>query len=79
MGALSLLLVAAGAILAWAVKNTSTGFNVHMIGIILLIVGIVGFVASIARGSWFGFSSTRERHVSTDGRTVVETERTSGV
>lgn len=79
MGALSLLLVAAGAILAWAVKNTSSGFNLHMIGIILLVVGIVGFVASIARGSWFGFSSTRERHVSSDGRTVVETERTSGV
>ncbi len=79
MGALSLLLVAAGAILAWAVKTTSSGFNLHMIGIILLVVGIVGFVASIARGSWFGFSSTRERHVSSDGRTVVETERTSGV
>jgi hypothetical protein len=79
MGVLSLLLVAAGAILAWAVKDTSTGFDIHMIGIILLIVGIVGFVASLARGSWLGFSSTRERHVSTDGRTVVESERTTGV
>lgn len=79
MGALSLLLVAAGAILAWAVKDTSSGFDLHMIGIILLVVGIVGFVASMARGSWLGFSSTRERHVSTDGRTVVESERTTGV
>ena len=79
MGALSLLLVAAGAILTWAVKNTSTGFNLHMIGIILLVVGIVGFIASLARGSWLGFTSTRERHVSTDGRTVVESERTTGI
>jgi Domain of unknown function (DUF6458) len=79
MGVLSLLLVAAGAILAWAVKDTSTGFDLHMIGIILLIVGIVGFVASMARGSLIGFSSTRERHVSGDGRTVVESEHTTGV
>lgn len=79
MGALSLLLVAAGAILTWAVKDTSTGFNLHMIGIILLVVGIVGFIASLARGSWLGFTSTRERHVSTDGRTVVESERTTGI
>ena len=79
MGVLSLLLVAAGAILAWAVKDTSTGFDLHMIGIILLIVGIVGFVASMARGSLLGFTSTRESHVSTDGRTVVESERTTGV
>ena len=76
MGALSILLIAAGAILTWAVQDNSTGFDLHTIGIILLIVGIVGLIASLARGSFMGFHSTRERHISDDGRTVVEHERT---
>ena len=78
MGALSLLLIAAGAILTWAVTDNSTGFDLHMIGIILLVVGIVGLLASLVRGSFLGFTTTRERHVSTDGRTVVESEHATG-
>jgi len=78
MGALSILLIAAGAILTWAVTDNSTGFDLHTIGIILLVVGAIGLVASLVRGSFIGFSTTRERHVSTDGRTVVESERASG-
>jgi len=77
MGALSILLIAAGAIMTWAVTDNTSGFDIHTIGIILLVVGIVGLIASLARGTFMGFSSTRERHVSTDGRTVVENERTS--
>ena len=49
MGALSILFIAAGAIMTWAVQDNSTGFDVHTIGIILLVVGIVGLVASLAR------------------------------
>jgi predicted MFS family arabinose efflux permease len=78
MGALSILLIAAGAILTWAVTDNTTGFDIHTIGIILLVVGIVGLIASLARGTFMGFSTSRERHVSTDGRTVVESERTTG-
>jgi hypothetical protein len=77
MGVLSLLFIAAGAILTWAVEDNSTGFDLHMIGIILLVVGAVGLVASLVSGSFVGFRRTR--HVSTDGRTVVESERVSGV
>lgn len=77
MGALSILFIAAGAVMAWAVKDTSNGFDIHMIGIILLVVGIVGLLASLIRGTWFGFHSVRESHVSGDGRTVVESERTN--
>ena len=77
MGALSILLIAAGAILTWAVKDNSTGFDLRTIGIILLVVGAIGLIASLMRGSFVGFRSTRERHVSSDGRTVVENERTS--
>ena len=77
MGALSILLIAAGAILTWAVENNSSGFDLRMIGIILLVVGAVGLIASLARGTMMGFTTTRESHVSGDGRTVVEREQTS--
>jgi len=43
----SLILIAAGAILAWAVHVTTTGFNLHTIGYILLVVGIVGALLSM--------------------------------
>ena len=79
MVALSLLLIAAGAILTWAVTDNSTGFDLHTIGIILLVVGAVGLVASLVSGTFIGFRSTKESHVSSDGRTVVEQERVSGV
>jgi Domain of unknown function (DUF6458) len=75
MGALSILFIAAGAILTWAVTDNSTGFDLHTIGIILLVVGMLGLIASVLRGSFLGFTTTRERHVSSDGRTVVESER----
>ena len=77
MGALSILLIAAGAVMAWAVKDTSTGFDIHMIGIILLVVGVIGLIASMARGTMMGFRSVRESHVSSDGRTVIEREQTN--
>jgi hypothetical protein len=79
MGPLSLLFIAAGAILTWAVEDNATGFDLHTIGIILLVVGAVGLVASLITGSFMGFRTTRERHVSTDGRTVVESEHVSGI
>ena len=56
----SLLLAAAGAVLVWAVNTTSSGFNIHTAGVILLVVGIIGFVVSLAFwSSWGGFHSSR--------------------
>jgi hypothetical protein len=53
---LSMLMAAGGAILIWAVKATSSGFNIHTAGVILLVVGIIGFVLSLAFwSSWGGF------------------------
>ena len=37
----SLLLIAVGAVLAFAVHVTGHGFNIHTIGIILLVVGLI--------------------------------------
>ena len=52
----SLILIAVGAVLAWAVhvENSST-FDVNTIGVILLIVGAIGAVLSmIFWSSWAG-------------------------
>ncbi len=43
----SLFLIAVGAILRFAVSVTTHGFNLHTIGLILLIVGIIGLVISL--------------------------------
>ncbi len=52
----SLLFAAAGAILLWAVDATVSGLNIHTVGVILLIVGIIGFVVSLVFWStWGGF------------------------
>jgi hypothetical protein len=51
----SILLIAAGAILAWAVNATVSGIEIHTIGWILLVVGIVGAVLSmIFWSTWAG-------------------------
>jgi Domain of unknown function (DUF6458) len=51
----SLVLVAVGAILVWAVSATTSGVNLHTVGWILLIVGIAGAVLSMVFwSSWAG-------------------------
>ncbi|MGA7227852.1 MAG: hypothetical protein WBZ40_12890 [Acidimicrobiia bacterium] len=43
----SLLLIALGAILTWAVSVDAQGFNVNTIGLILLVVGGLGLLISL--------------------------------
>ena len=51
----SLLLIAAGAILVWAVDATVSGVNLVTVGWILLVIGIVGGLLSmIFWSSWAG-------------------------
>ena len=67
----SLLLTAVGAVLLWAVHASSSGFNIHTIGVILLVVGIVGFVTSLFFwSSWGGFGGARG-----DGSNTVVVDR----
>lgn len=75
----SVFLMAVGAILTFAVEASADGININTVGIILMVVGAIGLVVSLLRGSMVGFSSTRERRTSADGRTVVERDRTSGL
>jgi hypothetical protein len=67
--AVSLLLIAAGAIMTWAVTTTATGFSIHTAGIILMVVGAVGLVLSIIFwSSWGGFGGAAGRR---GGNTTV--------
>jgi Domain of unknown function (DUF6458) len=52
----SLILIAVGAILAFAVEADVSGLNISTIGWILLIVGIAGILLSLVFwSSWGGF------------------------
>ena len=75
----SLILIAVGAVLAFAVHVTTSGFNVNTVGYILLAVGIVGGLISLAFWSSWGGVGGRRRTVIDEGpvarqRTVVEDE-----
>ena len=61
----SILLIAAGAILTWAVTATVSGVSIQTVGVILLIVGIVGLVISmIFWSSWGGVGgAARSAHL----------------
>ncbi len=54
--AVSLLMIAAGAIMRFAVTVEGDGFNVGTVGMILMIVGAIGAVLSVVFwASWGGF------------------------
>ncbi|HWE80985.1 MAG TPA: hypothetical protein VG265_05010 [Gaiellaceae bacterium] len=70
---ISLLLAAAGAVLIWAVNATSSGFNIHVAGVILLVVGIIGFVLSLAFWStWGGFGGRNVDSAGGNNVTVID-------
>ena len=51
----SLILIAIGAVLAWAVNVSTSGFDVNTVGYILLVVGVIGLILSmIFWSSWAG-------------------------
>ena len=55
---LSLILIAAGAILKWAVTASASGINLNTVGVVLMVVGAIGIVISlIFWSSWGGFGS----------------------
>ena len=56
----SLILIAVGAILTWAVTTTVSGLDINVVGVILMIVGAAGLILSMLFwSSWGGFHSTR--------------------
>lgn len=68
----SLLMIAAGAIMRFAVTVEGNGFNVGTAGMVLMIVGAIGAVLSIVYwASWGGFG----RRTAAGSRRTVVTER----
>ena len=66
----SLFLIAVGAVLTFAVETTADGININTVGIILMVVGALGFLVSLLFWGRLGaFGTTR-----TD-RTVVREDR----
>jgi len=71
----SLIMIAAGAIMRFAVTAHASGFSVHTVGVILMIVGIVGAILSIGFwASWGGIGANRRDNTNTT--TYVERDRT---
>lgn len=58
-----ILLVGLGAILTWAVKNPESGtINVHVVGVIVMLVGVAGFALSLFFWeSWAGWGRMQRR------------------
>jgi hypothetical protein len=68
---LSIFLIAIGAILAWAVNAEVSGIDIQVAGIILVIIGAIGFLASLVFwSSWGGFGA-QERGSAAAHTTVV--------
>jgi hypothetical protein len=58
----SILLIAVGAVLAFAVHVSTSGFNIHTVGWILLAVGAIGVLLSlIFWSSWGGIGGPAGR------------------
>ncbi len=58
----SLILIAVGAILTWAVTATVSGVDINTVGIILMVIGIAGLIISLMFWStWGGFGGARRR------------------
>ena len=69
----SLILVAVGAILTWAVTAEVSGVDLTTVGVILMIVGIVGALLSLSFwSSWGGFGGYHRETVVRDRDHVVE-------
>ena len=69
----SLIVVAIGAILSFAINVTNShGFNLNTIGVILMVVGGIGFLLScVFWSTWGGFHGT----TGTVGGAAVTTRR----
>jgi Domain of unknown function (DUF6458) len=69
---LSILLIAIGAVLAWAVTAEVSGIDVQVAGVILLVVGVIGLFASlIFWSSWGGFGNRESSGGGSSAHTTV--------
>lgn len=63
----SLVLIAVGAVLTWAVTATASGIDLDVVGVILMVVGAAGLVLSLVFwSSWGGFGNSSSTTVVRD-------------
>ncbi len=68
----SLILIALGAILAFAVTGEAEGVDLDVVGIILMVVGLIGFLLSLMYwSSWGGPGFARRRSTYVEGDAVT--------
>ena len=73
---LSIFMIAVGAILAWAVNAEVSGIDVQAAGVILVVVGVIGLIASLVFwSSWGGFGDREAGASSGQNTTIVERDR----
>ena len=68
--AVSILVIAVGAVLTWGVTAEAEGLDVNAIGVILLIVGILGLVLSMIFWSSWGWGGFHRRTAYVEGGPV---------
>ncbi|HJU48790.1 MAG TPA: DUF6458 family protein [Gaiellaceae bacterium] len=70
----SLILIAVGAVLTWAVTAEAAGIDISTVGVILMVVGLAGLVLSfVFWSSWGGFGGyRRDTTVVRDRDRIVE-------
>jgi hypothetical protein len=68
----AVFLIAVGAILTFAVHVTTTGFNIHTVGVILMIAGALGLIVTMT------IFAPRRRAATVQERTVTRDPLVSG-
>jgi hypothetical protein len=63
----SVLLIAAGAVMAFATHVNGHGFNIHSIGLILMVVGAIGLLVALMVGGLGSWGGVRRTTVVDDG------------
>ncbi|MGL6279096.1 MAG: DUF6458 family protein [Gaiella sp.] len=64
---ISLILIAVGAVLTWAVTAEASGIDLDVVGVILMIVGGIGILLSLVFwSSWGGIGGPRDTTVVRD-------------
>ncbi len=76
MTALGVILIIAGAVLAFGIDAAVDGADLRLIGLIVMAGGLLALIVGIVQGNGFSSMGSRkmrtERHVSADGRHVVD-------
>jgi hypothetical protein len=73
---ISILFIALGAILTWAVTAEASGFSVNTVGVILMITGVIGLVVSmIFWSSWGGFGGDRSAAGGGNQTNIIKDDR----